>query len=428
MKKSPKSAALKTNRRRRLRNPALQTLDKRLVLSGAPPVAVNDVFAVTQDVPLNITAPGLLVNDTDAESDVLSASLFSGPAHGTLSLQTDGSFGYTPNSGFTGVDSFTYRANDGTSFSTLAAVTLKVGLGSHPPVLDLDANDSAATGANFATTFTEDGGPVALADVDATLTDSDSPNLASLTVTIANLQDGALESLSANTAGTSISASYDSGTGALMLSGGDTVAHYLQVLKTVSYANASQHPNTMNRTITLVANDGSHDSNAAVTTLTVIGVNDPPTAASDSYTVNEDNTLNVPASGVLANDSDPDGDALTAVLASGPAHGALTLNSDGSFSYTPDANFNGTDSFSYKANDGTVDSNLTTVTINVNPVNDPPQTQNDVYSTNEDTPLIVAPGAGVLANDTDVEGDTLTAVLVSGPMHGVVTLNPDGSF
>src|SRR6185312_2883169 len=111
MKKSRKSAALKTNRRR-LRNLGLQMLDKRLVLSGAPPVAVNDVFSLPQDVPFNIAAPGLLANDTDAEADPLSASLFSGPAHGTLSLQADGSFGYTPNSGFAGVDSFTYRAND----------------------------------------------------------------------------------------------------------------------------------------------------------------------------------------------------------------------------------------------------------------------------------------------------------------------------
>src|SRR3569623_1016524 len=129
MKKSKPQAQAKAIRRRcrRVRALALQPLDKRLVLSVTPPVAVNDVYSAPQDTPISITAPGLLANDTDAEHDPLTASLFSGPAHGTISLQPDGSFSYTPNSGFAGVDSFTYMANDGTSNSALAAVTLKIG-------------------------------------------------------------------------------------------------------------------------------------------------------------------------------------------------------------------------------------------------------------------------------------------------------------
>ncbi len=214
----------------------------------------------------------------------------------------------------------------------------------------------------------------------------------------------------------------------LTLSGVDSVANYLQVLKTVAYDNASQNPGGAPRAITFVANDGFGDSNVATTTLTIAGINNPPTANADSYTVNEDNTLNVPASGVLANDVDPENDPLTAVLDAGPAHGSLTLNSDGSFAYTPDANFNGADTLSYKANDGTSDSNVTTVTINVAAVNDPPQSTNDVYTIDEDNPLTVNAAAGVLVNDTDVEGDPLTAVLMSSPVHGTVTLNPDGSF
>ncbi|HVX61328.1 MAG TPA: Ig-like domain-containing protein, partial [Pirellulales bacterium] len=403
-------------------------LDKRLVLSAAPPVAVNDVFSAPQDVPLSISSPGVLANDTDAENDALTASLFSGPAHGTLSLQADGSFDYMPDSGFSGIDSFTYFAGDGTSDSALAAVTLKIGVGGQAPAIDLDADDSAASGADFAASFTEGGGPVLLADSDATLSDAGSANLNSLIVSITNLQDGAQESLSADTAGTSITASYDSGSGVLTLSGGDSVANYLQVLKTVAYDNASQNPGGSPRTVTFVANDGFGDSNVATTTLTLAGINNPPTANADSYAVNEDNTLNVPASGVLANDADPENDPLTAVLDAGPAHGSLTLNADGSFAYTPEANFNGTDTFSYKANDGTSDSNVTTVTINVAAVNDPPQSTNDVYAVDEDNPLTVDPAAGVLVNDSDVEGDPLTAVLMSSPVHGTVALNPDGSF
>ena len=80
---------------------------------------------------------------------------------------------------------------------------------------------------------------------------------------------------------------------------------------------------------------------------------------------------------MLTNDTDVDGDALSAVLVSGPAHGSLTLNADGSFTYTPAANYNGPDSFTYKANDGQADSNVATVSINVGAVNDAPVAQND---------------------------------------------------
>ena len=107
-----------------------------------------------------------------------------------------------------------------------------------------------------------------------------------------------------------------------------------------------------------------------------------------------------------------------------PAHGSLTLNADGSFTYTPAANYNGPDSFTYKANDGQADSNVATVSINVGAVNDAPVAQNDTAAATEDTPV----AGNVLTNDTDVDGDALSAVLVSGPAHGSLTLNADGSF
>src|SRR5439155_10629535 len=114
--------------------------------------------------------------------------------------------------------------------------------------------------------------------------------------------------------------------------------------------------------------------------ITVTAVNDAPVAVNDSYTTAEDTTLNVAAPGVLANDGDVDGDPLTAILISGPTHGTLTSNSDGSFTYTPALNYNGTDSFTYKANDGTADSGVATVTIAVTAVNDAPVAVNDPYA------------------------------------------------
>src|SRR5262249_57949445 len=123
------------------------------------------------------------------------------------------------------------------------------------------------------------------------------------------------------------------------------------------------------------------------------------------------------AEGVLANDTDVDGDKLTAVLDKGPGHGELTLNADGSFTYTPDANYNGADSFTYKANDGSLDNDPVTVNLTINPVNDPPVAHDDNYAMTQGGALVVDAKAGVLANDKDVDGDQLTATVASGPAH-----------
>ncbi len=100
-------------------------------------------------------------------------------------------------------------------------------------------------------------------------------------------------------------------------------------------------------------------------------VNTAPVARPDAYEVDFEGVLSVAAPGVLANDTDADGDELTAILVSTTANGTLTFNSDGSFLYIPRAGFSGTDTFRYKANDGELDSNIVTVTITVKAA--PPQ-------------------------------------------------------
>jgi VCBS repeat-containing protein len=180
---------------------------------------------------------------------------------------------------------------------------------------------------------------------------------------------------------------------------------------------------------TYKANDGTIDSNVATVSISVSGGgNVPPVAVNDAYTTSQGKLLNQPAPGVLANDTDVNGDALTAVLVTSVSHGMLTLNSSGSFFYTPAANFNGAVSFTYKASDGTAESNVATVNITVNPVsNTAPVAVDDSYSVDENTVLNVA-ALGVLANDTDVDGDILTAILASTVSHGSLTFNPNGSF
>ena len=207
--------------------------------------------------------------------------------------------------------------------------------------------------------------------------------------------------------------------------------------QTLTYTPESNFDGSDSFTYT-IQDASSFQKTTATVTITVTAVNDPPVAANDSASTPEDTAVTI---AVLANDSDPNGDALTSVLVSGPSHGSVTLNADGSFSYTPAANFNGADSFTYKASDGTADSNVATVNVTVNPVNDPPVAKNDGVNTNvnppvfdpavgfteEDTPLTI-PGAALTANDTDVDQDNLSVEAVSNPVHGTVVLNDDGAI
>jgi hypothetical protein len=151
-----------------------------------------------------------------------------------------------------------------------------------------------------------------------------------------------------------------------------------------------------------------------------------PVANYDSYTVPYATPLQVDAaSGVLANDTDPNNLPLSAVLVSNPANGSVTLNSDGSFTYTPGAGFYGTDSFSYDAFNGTSYSDSAQVTLTV--TGPPPVANNDTYGIHPNTSLNVA-APGVLRNDSDPSGGGLSAALVSGTANGSLTLNSDGSF
>jgi len=170
---------------------------------------------------------------------------------------------------------------------------------------------------------------------------------------------------------------------------------------------------------TYQATAGADPSDPAIVTITVNPVNDAPVAANidDGYTTDEDVTLTVGAPGVLGNDSDVDGDPLTAVLDTGPSSGVLALNADGSFTYTPSANFNGSDSFTYRANDGTTDSNIATVTITVNSVNDEPVALGVPLEATEDTQTTFS--GSDLAEDAD--GDPLT-ITAAEAEHGMVSV------
>jgi VCBS repeat-containing protein len=163
-------------------------------------------------------------------------------------------------------------------------------------------------------------------------------------------------------------------------------------------------------------------------TLAFQNVNRAPTANPDTFTTGEDAPLNIAAPGLLSNDVDPDDNTLTAAVVTQPAHGSVTINSNGSFTYTPAANYNGPDSFTYRANDGTTTSQPVTVSLTVTAANDAPVAGNDTFTTPFNTALTPAV-PGVLSNDTDVDsGATFTPTVVDQPQHGSVTMNANGSF
>src|SRR5213076_1397415 len=295
------------------------------------------------------------------------------------SLNPNGSFTYTPTANYNGSDSFTYKANDGTADSNTVTVTITVNGVNDAPVAVADTYS-----VNEDATLT-----VAAAGVLTNDTDADGNSLTAAVVT-------------------------DVAHGTLTLNPNGSFTY----TPTANYNGSDS--------FTYKANDGTADSNTVTVTITVNGVNDAPVAVADSYSVNEDATLTVVAAGVLTNDTDADGNSLTAALVANVAHGTLALNPNGSFTYTPTANYNGADAFTYKANDGTADSNIVTVSITVNGVNDAPVAVADSYSVNEDATLTVV-ASGVLTNDTDADGNALTAVLVTDVAHGTLTLNPNGS-
>ena len=142
--------------------------------------------------------------------------------------------------------------------------------------------------------------------------------------------------------------------------------------------------------------------------------------------MNEGATYVGPSADTLGNDTDAEFDPLTVTLVSGPAHGTLVLNPDGSFTYTHDGSETVSDSFQYLVNDGSLDSNVATVNITVIPVNDAPIGVDDVFTT--PSGLTFNEVVGVLANDSDAEFDPVVAILAAGPANGTLSLNADGSF
>ena len=182
-----------------------------------------------------------------------------------------------------------------------------------------------------------------------------------------------------------------------------------------------------------------------VFSVSVLGTNDPPTAAADADTTQQGTPISIAAPGVLENDSDPNGDPLSVSAVNGSpsdvgqqislASGALlTIETNGAYSYAPNGAFDNlsdgetaSDSFTYTASDGNGGTNQASVSLTIEGLNGAPVAADDSFATYEDSTLTVdAPG--ILGNDNDPDADPLTPSVVSDPSNGTVTLSNDGSF
>ncbi len=424
------------------------------------PVTVADSYELDSDIVFTNAAPGVLANDTDADGDALTAGLVSTTTNGTLVLAPDGSFTYQPDTDYVGIDTFTYEAIDaGGLTGNVATVTLTVGtqepasgtvtfgtLGAaNWLALGFTDNQSAVNtasittnGVTFTVTATTSG--ELNSNLDGTLwgvhggsfaTQLDENSGAQETVTFTFAVSGELLStLSlANLDLTYFNNSYEQasagdGTTTLTLTGGgdgDAVDYATELagLTELTAANVATWQLTVS---TLDANPTNELSAFGIGTMSFDYALDPgplaPEATADSYEVEADMIFTNAAPGVLANDTDANGDALTASLVSSPSEGTLVeFLADGSFIYQPDPGFTGTDSFTYEAIDaGGLTSSVVAVSLSVS---NTPVTLPLVFQSNmvlqRDKPIVVwgwgAPGKAVEVSLSS--GQTNSAVVDS---------------
>ena len=344
------------------------------------PVANDDAFSGEMTVSGNV-----LLNDTDVDGDALTVETtpVTAPANGSVALNADGTFTYAPNAGFVGNDSFVYRVSDG-GLTDTATATVSV-IQNMPPLAVDDVFTVEQEGVLMGNVLDGNGG--------AADSDPEDDTLSVLTV-----------------------AATPPGNGALTLNADGSFVY-------VPVADFSG-TDSFGYTIT----DGTNVANGTVT-ITILSANDPPVANDDTATVLEDMVLNGNVLLGSGADSDPDGDPLTVSLVTPTTNGTVELQPSGLYTYTPNANFNGGDSFVYRVSDGTA-TDTATVTLTIAGVNDPPVANDDQFSGAFETPVTGNVLSNGIGTDTDIDEDMLSVLTTPTvtPAHGTVLLATNGAF
>ena len=361
--------------------PALLSTSGVAVAAGEPPRAIVDSYTVEPGKKLQVPARlGVLANDLDPEGERLTAILGQAPPNGSLKLWSNGAFSYTP-SQVGGTDAFSYSAFDGTTLSDPVFVFIRV-----------------------------DAVPVAVSDTFRFLRPG--PVTIPAPGVLANDQDTGGDPLYAEL-------------------GKKTIHGGLQLHQDGSFVYSPGSRFRDRDSFTYRAFDGMHRSKMVRVQLIAVAANAAPVGQPDLYSAYENSPIDVPAPGVLSNDTDADGDPLRAELLGEPGpFDNFEFRSDGSFFLQPLLDWDTDFTFRYRVTDGIAYSDPVTITIDMIAVNNPPIGEDDYYEFDRTQGNLVVAAPGVLANDYDpVEFDSVRVFdLVSGPGHGQLTLRIDGSF
>jgi VCBS repeat-containing protein len=323
------------------------------------PVAQPQGVSTAQDMAKEITLVAI-----DPENDPLTYAVATGPLHGSLSVVSSNSVTYTPALNYSGPDSFTFQASDASLTSMPATVSINVSFVNTPPVAQTQSVTTAEETAKV-----------------ITLVATDVETNALTYAVVTGPTYGTLSVISSNR---------------------------------VTYTPATNY-NGLD-SFTFKANDGQADSAPATVSITVTPVNDAPVAQVQSVTTPEDTATEI---ALVA--TDVDNNPLTYTIVTNPTHGTLSAISSNVVTYTPAPNYNGPDSFTFKGNDGLLNSTPATVSITVTPVNDAPVAQPQSVVTAEDTAKVITLVA------TDVETNALAYAVVSEPSHGTLSISSPNS-
>lgn len=393
------------------------------------PVAVDDALTTTINTELVLSDPGVLINDTDADGDALAIAEVTQPSHGTVSWGDDGSLVYTPNAGFSGTDSFTYVADDGTARSNVATVEIEVE--NRPAAINFQEYDVRSYGIfqdRSKSVSVEDGGSTLHLEGNAWKQIRFPYKIKSDTILefdFRSSSEGEIHGIGLDrnlwpnrrhtfqlfgtqSGGLGDFRDYDDATDGWKRYVIPIGEYYTGSFKYLYFINDHdvRHPDAE-----------SYFSNVRLY----------ETAQDDHFTVVEDSGVN--SLDVLANDAPDSGKTLTISSVSDVSPGGtLTIVDGTSIDYQPAADFFGTETFTYTVTDGTPEfSSTATVTVDVTPVNDTPVAIDDVYTTHSNGDLTIS-ATGVLLNDTDVDGDELSIDQYTLPTHGTLSMETDGSF
>ncbi|MDN2483094.1 tandem-95 repeat protein [Vibrio agarivorans] len=356
------------------------SIDVQVTEVNDPPVAGHTAYTVQEDNSITISDEQLLVNSSDVEGEVaINAVNYTG-TDGVFTDNGDGTYTFSPNENFTGDISLdvTVVDEDGATADTTAGITV------------IEVNDPPVAG-DTAYSVNED----------EVLTFSAEQLLAQSSDIEGEV---ALESVSY------------SGSDGILTDNGDG---------TFSFAPNANFNGDVALDVVVVDEDGATDT--ATASIDVLPINDAPVSGSTSYQVNEDGSITISQEQLLANTTDIDGNDLTASNLTVDGNAEVAANDDGSFTITPDADWNGDIDLSFDVTDGT-DTVQGTADLTVNPVNDLPQPEDKSYTVEEDGTLTFT-DAQLLENATDIDGDTLSIDGVSYTgTDGILTDNGDGTY